>query len=67
MKPEILEINTALQMQKPVNVVFEAIVDPQKMSNYFISRNDELQFILNHVLLNDFFHITLLIYTCSND
>lgn len=40
MKPDILEINTALQMQKPVNEVFEAIVDPQKMSNYFISRSD---------------------------
>ena len=33
-----LEIKAALQMQKPVNEVFEAIVDPAKMSNYFISK-----------------------------
>ena len=37
MKPEILEINTALQVMKPAGEVYEAIVDPQKMSNYFIS------------------------------
>lgn len=34
-----LEINAALQIQKPVNEVFEAIVDPEKMSNYFISQS----------------------------
>ena len=34
----ILEIKTKLQMGKPVNEVFEAIVDPAKMSNYFISK-----------------------------
>ena len=32
-----LEIKTALQIQKPVREVFEAIADPAKMSNYFIS------------------------------
>jgi uncharacterized protein YndB with AHSA1/START domain len=34
---EILEVKAALQIIKPVEVVFEAIVDPEKMSNYFIS------------------------------
>jgi uncharacterized protein YndB with AHSA1/START domain len=33
-----LEIKVALQIQKPVSEVFEAIVDPAKMSNYFISQ-----------------------------
>jgi len=37
MKEQILEIKAALQIQKPVNEIFEAIVDPVKMSNYFIS------------------------------
>lgn len=36
-KPE-LEIKTALQVLKPVHDVFEAIIDPSKMSNYFISK-----------------------------
>ncbi len=31
-----LIINAKIQIQKPVNEVFEAIVDPEKMSNYFI-------------------------------
>ena len=39
MKNQSLEINTAIQILKPVNEVFEAIVDPNKMSNYFISRS----------------------------
>lgn len=34
-----LEINTAIQISKPVNEVFEAIVNPDKMSNYFISES----------------------------
>jgi uncharacterized protein YndB with AHSA1/START domain len=38
MKDQSLEIKTALQILKPVNDVFEAIVDPIKMSNYFISK-----------------------------
>jgi uncharacterized protein YndB with AHSA1/START domain len=38
MKPETLEIKAAIQISKPVHEIFEAIVDPEKMSNYFISR-----------------------------
>lgn len=34
-----LEIKTAIQIQKPVEEVFEAIIDPEKMSNYFISHS----------------------------
>ena len=37
MENQTLEIKAALQIQKPVNEVFEAIVAPAKMSNYFIS------------------------------
>ncbi len=33
------EINTALQIQKPVHEVFEAIVDPGQMVHYFISES----------------------------
>ena len=40
MNTDILKIKTALQIQKPVDVVFEAIVNPEKMSNYFISESD---------------------------
>ena len=36
---QTLEIKAALQIQKPVQEVFEAIVDPAKMSNYFISES----------------------------
>lgn len=32
-----LQIETAIQILKPRNEVFEAIVDPKKMSNYFIA------------------------------
>lgn len=39
MKPETLEINVAMQVQKPINEVFEAIVNPEKMKNYFISKS----------------------------
>ncbi|MCK9414073.1 MAG: SRPBCC domain-containing protein [Prolixibacteraceae bacterium] len=38
MKPSTLQIKAAIQIQKPIHEVFEAIVDPQKMSNYFISK-----------------------------
>jgi uncharacterized protein YndB with AHSA1/START domain len=38
MENQTLEIKAALQISKPVNEVFEAIVDPSKMSNYFISK-----------------------------
>lgn len=33
------QINTALQIQKPVQEVYDAIVDPSKMSVYFISKS----------------------------
>ncbi|GAB3201963.1 uncharacterized protein YndB with AHSA1/START domain [Pontibacter aydingkolensis] len=36
---QTLEIKAALQIQKPVHEVFEAIVDPANMSNYFISES----------------------------
>jgi uncharacterized protein YndB with AHSA1/START domain len=39
MKEQILEIKAALQIQKPAAEVFEAIVDPAKMSGYFISKS----------------------------
>ena len=40
MKPDSkLEIKTSLKIQKPLLEVFEAIVDPVKMSNYFISKS----------------------------
>ena len=39
MKEILLEIKTAIQILKPVNEVFEAIIDPSKMSNYFISKS----------------------------
>jgi len=37
MQTETLEVKAAIQIIKPANEVFEAIVDPEKMSNYFIS------------------------------
>ena len=37
MKPQTLEIKTGIQIQKPLHEVFEAIIDPSKMSNYFIA------------------------------
>jgi uncharacterized protein YndB with AHSA1/START domain len=37
MKSKLLEIKAALQILKPAEEVFEAIVDPVKMSNYFTS------------------------------
>jgi len=39
MKTDTLEIKARLQILKPVEEVFEAIVDPAKMSNYFISKS----------------------------
>ena len=36
---ENLEIKAGLQIQKPPHEVFEAIADPKKMSNYFISES----------------------------
>ncbi len=40
MKTSLLEIKTSLQIQKPAPEVYEAIVDPKKMTNYFISESD---------------------------
>ena len=34
-----LSIKVALQIQKPVSEVFEAIVDPKHMTQYFISES----------------------------
>ncbi len=39
MENQILEIKTAIQISRPVNEVFEAIIEPSKMSNYFISKS----------------------------
>jgi uncharacterized protein YndB with AHSA1/START domain len=39
MENQLLEIKTALQVLKPADEVFEAIVDPERMSNYFISKS----------------------------
>ncbi len=39
MNNQTLEIKTGLRIQKPVHEVFEAIVDPSKMANYFISKS----------------------------
>ena len=38
MEKKTLEIKAGLIMQKPSHEMFEAIVDPAKMSNYFISK-----------------------------
>lgn len=40
MKEQLLEIKTQLQILKPAADVYEAIVDPSKMSNYFISKSN---------------------------
>jgi len=39
MKTETLEIKAAIQIRKPVHEVFEAIINPEKMTNYFISES----------------------------
>jgi len=39
MENKVLEIKTNIQIQQPVTVVFEAIVDPSKMSQYFIAKS----------------------------
>ncbi len=38
-KKSELEIKAAIQIQKPIEQVFDAIVDPDKMSSYFISKS----------------------------
>ena len=37
MKKKALQVKTQLEIAKPVHQVFEAIVDPEEMSHYFIS------------------------------
>ncbi len=39
MNNQILTVKAAIQIQKPSNEVFDAIIDPVKMSNYFISQS----------------------------
>jgi len=39
MKTQTLEIKAAIQILKSARAVFDAIVDPKKMSNYFISQS----------------------------
>lgn len=39
MNTQLLEIKTGIQILKPIHEVFEGIVDPVKMSNYFISKS----------------------------
>jgi uncharacterized protein YndB with AHSA1/START domain len=39
MRAKRLEVKAALQILKPAHEVYEAIVDPSKMSNYFISES----------------------------
>lgn len=41
MTDNLLEIKTAIQIQKPADIVFEAIVDPLKMCNYFIAKGSD--------------------------
>lgn len=37
LNPDLLRVKAAIQIQKPIHEVFEAIVDPQIMTHYFIS------------------------------
>lgn len=39
MNDKNLEIQAGIQISKPVHEVFEAIVNPEQMSNYFISKS----------------------------
>lgn len=39
MNDKNLEIRASIQIAKPVHEVFEAIVNPEQMSNYFISKS----------------------------
>jgi uncharacterized protein YndB with AHSA1/START domain len=40
MQNQTLEIKASIQILKPAHEVFEAIVDPAKMTNYFISESN---------------------------
>ena len=39
MKTQALTVKAAIQIQRAANMVFQAIVDPKQMSNYFISES----------------------------
>ncbi len=39
MENKLLEIKASIQIQKALSEVFEGIVNPEKMSNYFISKS----------------------------
>jgi uncharacterized protein YndB with AHSA1/START domain len=39
MSGQLLEINCAMQIQKPIHEVFKAIINKDKMSNYFIAES----------------------------
>lgn len=39
MDNQTLDIKATLQIQKPAHEVFDAIIEPSKMSNYFISKS----------------------------
>jgi uncharacterized protein YndB with AHSA1/START domain len=39
MENQFLEIQAKIQIQKPVTVVFDAIVDPLKITKYFLSQS----------------------------
>lgn len=47
-----LEIKTAIQIGKPAHEIFEAIVDPDKMKNYFISKSTGRMEEGKHILWN---------------
>ena len=47
---QLLEIKTTLQIAKPCPEVFEAIVNPEKMSNYFISKSSGIMEAGKHLI-----------------
>lgn len=47
-----LEINVAMQIQRPVHQVYETIVNPEIMSNYFISKSSGLMEEGNELIWN---------------
>lgn len=49
---QALEIKTAIQIGKPAHEIFEAIVDPDKMKNYFISKSMGRMEEGKHILWN---------------
>jgi uncharacterized protein YndB with AHSA1/START domain len=41
MDEDVLAVNTRLKITKPVHEIFEAVVDPKKMSRYFITTGSD--------------------------